>query len=52
MTTDLDAPPRCPRCGSHDLTVVSIANDPRGVTRLTLTCDACATAHTTERNQP
>lgn len=37
--TDHD-PPRCPRCGSHDLLIVVVENHVTG-TKCIFTCDQC-----------
>lgn len=42
--TEIENPPRCPKCGSHDLATVSMTNYTKG-TRVILSCDQCAATH-------
>lgn len=39
--TDTDTPVRCPRCGCHDVVVVTLTNFASGTAAVYL-CDACA----------
>jgi len=42
--TEIEDPDRCPRCGSHDLAIVSSTRYAKG-DRFILSCEQCAAMH-------